>query len=341
MALKKYKKIGIVLSGGFFKGAFLVGAVAALDEFLKKNGVKASYIVGSSVGTLVGAKAAYGDFEGLLSGWRNLSRKDVWKFNWLEFKKIFFWKFRSFFSNAPLRHLMKTHIDFDALIQSPVDFEILTVALQEGGGKIFGNRQTPDAEYLLEALVASCAIPQLFPPSEISGSQFADGGGDRKTPLNYAMKAGCDLIFVLAVDPEVIKTEAKFKNIFDIKRRFDEIRNNRNLRDDFKRAGEINNDIRERRMEMSKLLRLLKTGKCDKKIRKNLMEIFEQSNFSFKKRREVRIVMIRPPFRLSKVMKITFTKKYIEKGIMLGQKIAEKILKEEFSAKADKSTSRR
>ncbi|MEK7123939.1 MAG: patatin-like phospholipase family protein [Patescibacteria group bacterium] len=330
MALKKYKKVGIVLSGGFFKGAFLVGAVSALDDFLRKNGIKASYIVGSSVGALVGAKAASGDFDGLLSGWRGLSRKDIWRLNWLEFKKIFFWKFRSFFSNAPLRNLLKKHVDFDALIHSPVDFEILTVALQEGDGKIFGNRQTPDAEYLLEALVASCAIPQMFTPSQIGDSQFADGGGDRKTPLNYAMKAGCDLIFVLAVDPEVIKTKVKFGNIFDVKKRFDEIRNNRNLRDDFKRAEEINNDIRARRTEISKLLRLLKSGKCDKKTRKNLMEIFEQSNFSFKKRREVKIVMIRPPFRLSKGMKITFTKKYIEKGIMLGQKITEKILREEF-----------
>lgn len=330
MALKKYKKVGIVLSGGFFKGAFLVGAVIALDEFLKKNGVKTSYIIGSSVGALVGALAAAGDFEGLLSGWRNLSRKDVWKLNWLEFKKIFFWKFRSFFSNAPLRDLLKKNVNFGALIHSTVDFEILTVALQEGGGKIFGNRQTPDAEYLLEALVASCAIPQLFSPSRIGDSQFADGGGDRKTPLNYAMKAGCDLIFVLAVDPEVIKTEAKFENIFDIKRRFDEIKNNRNLRDDFKRAEEINNDIRARRLEMSKLLRLLKSGKSDKKTRKNLSEIFEQSNFSFKKRREVKIVMIRPPIRLSKGMKITFTKRYIEKGIAFGRKIAEKVLSEKF-----------
>ncbi len=328
--MKKYGKVGIVLSGGFFKGAFMVGAVVALDEFLKKNNVKTSYIVGSSVGSLIGAKAATGDFEGLLSGWRNLSRKDVWRLNWLEFKKIFFWKFRSFFSNSPLRNLLKTHIDFNALIQSPVDFEILTVALQDGGGKIFGNRHTPDAEYLLEALVASCAIPQLFTPIQISDSQFADGGGDRKTPLNYAMKSGCDLIFVIAADPEVIKTDVKFKNIFDIKRRFDEIKNNRNLRDDFKRAEEINNDIKVRRAETAKLLRLLKSGKYDKKTKENLTDIFKKSNFSFQKRREVKIVMIRPPFRLSKGMKITFTKRYIEKGITLGRKIAEKVLKEKF-----------
>lgn len=333
MALKKYKKVGIVLSGGFFKGAFLVGAVIALNEFLKKNNVKVNYIVGSSVGALIGAMAAADDFDGLLSDWRKLSRKDVWRLNWPEFKKIFFWKFRAFFSNAPLRDLLKKSVDFDALINSPVDFEILTVDLQEGGGKIFGNRQTPDAEYLLEALVASCAIPQIFPPSEIGGSQFADGAGDRKTPLNYAMKAGCDLIFVLTTDPDVIKTDAKFENIFDVKKRFDEIWDSQSLRDDLKGAEEINNDIRTRRMEMSKLLRLLKSVKCDAKIRKNLTEIFEQSNFSFKKRREVKIVMMRPLIRLSKGIKITFTKRYIEKGIAFGRKIAEKILKEEFSAK--------
>src|SRR3989344_9641458 len=62
-------KIGVVLTGGFIRGAFQVGALKAMREY----GITPSYIVGVSVGALNGAAFAIGKLEDLLATYQEIA----------------------------------------------------------------------------------------------------------------------------------------------------------------------------------------------------------------------------------------------------------------------------
>ena len=52
---------------------------------------------------------------------------------------------------------------------------------------------------LVEAVLASSAVPALFPPIEIDGEHYYDGGLVDSVPLGRAVKLGADVIYVLQV----------------------------------------------------------------------------------------------------------------------------------------------
>jgi NTE family protein len=52
---------------------------------------------------------------------------------------------------------------------------------------------------LVEAVLASSAVPALFPPVEIGGEHFYDGGLVDSVPLGRAIRLGADVIYVLQV----------------------------------------------------------------------------------------------------------------------------------------------
>ena len=52
---------------------------------------------------------------------------------------------------------------------------------------------------LIDAVLASCALPGVFPPVQIDGEHFFDGGLVNSIPLARAVQAGADTVWVLHV----------------------------------------------------------------------------------------------------------------------------------------------
>jgi NTE family protein len=61
----------------------------------------------------------------------------------------------------------------------------------------FGRDGSPEAP-LPDAVLASTAIPGLFPPVSIGGRRYVDGGVTSATSLDLAAKDGCDAIICIA-----------------------------------------------------------------------------------------------------------------------------------------------
>lgn len=69
--------------------------------------------------------------------------------------------------------------------------------LYSGERVAFGHPGAPAAPYP-EAVLASTAIPGIFPPVHIGARQYVDGGIVSATSLDLAVEAGCDAIVCIA-----------------------------------------------------------------------------------------------------------------------------------------------
>src|SRR5262249_8920292 len=54
-----------------------------------------------------------------------------------------------------------------------------------------------------DAVLASTALPGIFPQVEIDGEYYADGGVVMNTPLNLAIEAGADVLHIVYLNPDV------------------------------------------------------------------------------------------------------------------------------------------
>jgi NTE family protein len=105
-------------------------------------------------------------------------------------------------SNEPQRRLIQETINFDSICRSSKVLKIATTNWSTGHLRIFENEQL-DKEQGPQAILASTAIPGIFPQVEIEGEYYADGGVVMNTPLNLGIDAGADILHVIYLDPEV------------------------------------------------------------------------------------------------------------------------------------------
>lgn len=101
----------------------------------------------------------------------------------------------SFYDTAPLRATLEQLVDFDLLNSGPVRLSVGAVNVRSGNFVYFDSaRQRLDARHIM----ASGALPPGFPPVEIDGEWFWDGGLVSNTPLQYVLDqaaAGRRLVF--------------------------------------------------------------------------------------------------------------------------------------------------
>ncbi|MGE5235410.1 MAG: patatin-like phospholipase family protein [Acidobacteriota bacterium] len=99
----------------------------------------------------------------------------------------------SLYTVAPLRHLIAEHLSLDALRASGRDFAVGTVSLVSGRYQEW----TPADDDFVEKLIASAAIPVVFPYVDTGNDVLVDGGVRNITPLSAAFRAHPDELTVL------------------------------------------------------------------------------------------------------------------------------------------------
>ncbi len=178
-----------VLSGGASLGSIQVGMAIALAE----AGIEPDLIVGSSVGAINGACLASTKPAGDLAElWRGLRRTDLFPLRPLVGLRGFLGRRSHFVPNTGLRRLLERHIAFALLEDAPVPFTAITTDSRSGDEVAITSGPA------VPAILASAALPGVFPPVEIGGRLLIDGGVVNNTPITDAIEAGATEVWVLS-----------------------------------------------------------------------------------------------------------------------------------------------
>jgi NTE family protein len=182
-----------VLSGGGSLGAMQVGMLQALTE----AGIRPDLLIGTSVGAVNAAWiAGCPDYQGALrlgDIWRSLRRQDIFPLSPWSSARGLLGRSNHMISNASLREVLAKHMPYERLEQAAVPVHVITTELKTGRSVLMSSGPA------VPALLASTAIPGVFPPVTIGRRDFIDGGVANHTPIAAAIELGAARIFVLPV----------------------------------------------------------------------------------------------------------------------------------------------
>jgi NTE family protein len=192
MAPRKRPNIAFVLAGGASLGAIQVGMLHALYE----RGIKPDVIVGTSAGALNAAFIAsrpqtVETADELGQIWRDLRRGQVFPLNPLTGLLGFLGTRDHLVPQAGLRRIIANHIERDMLEQMPIPMHVVAVDVISGEELLLSRGP------VVEAILASAAIPAVLPPVEWEGRTLIDGGVANNTPISQAVALGASSIYVL------------------------------------------------------------------------------------------------------------------------------------------------
>lgn len=180
-----------VLSGGASLGSIQVGMLRALAE----DGIAPDLIVGTSVGAVNGvwiaSRPQVEGIDALADLWRSLSRRDVFPTRPLAGLLGFLGRRRNLVPNTALRQLVEEHCEFSRLEDAPIPLHVVATDVLSGEDVLLSSGSAVDA------ILASTAIPGVFPPVRVDGRDLIDGGVVNNTPLSHAIALGADTIWVL------------------------------------------------------------------------------------------------------------------------------------------------
>ncbi len=232
-------KTALVLPGGGARGAFQVGVLKALAELLPRTGSNPFPIIsGTSVGavnSVVLASRARSFRSGVAElerVWGNFRCHHVYKTNhWTMLKGSLRWLAaltlggvgvgmpKSLLDNSPLHALLNANIRFprirDSIEAGHLDAVAVTAAgyssarsmtFFEAGPGVPGWKRTRrlgmNTTLNIDHLMASIAIPYVFPPHKVGNEFFGDGAMRQATPLSPAVRLGADRILVIGIRDE-------------------------------------------------------------------------------------------------------------------------------------------
>ncbi len=184
-------KTAFVFAGGGSLGAVQVGMLRALVE----HGLIPDLVVGASVGAINGAFFAArpnaNGVEALATIWLGLQREDVFPFNLWQSLYGLLTRRNHLLAPRALRQLIKDTLPFDRLEQAALPLHIVTTDLLDGEEVLLSSG---DAQRIL---LASAAIPVIFPPVCHGVQWLVDGGVASNTPIAAACKLGATRVIVL------------------------------------------------------------------------------------------------------------------------------------------------
>jgi NTE family protein len=186
-------RTAFVLSGGGSLGAVQVGMLQALTE----AGIHPDLLIGTSVGAVNAAWiGGCPDHQGALrlgDVWRGLRRQDIFPLSPWSSARGLLGRSNHVISNSNLRDVLVKHIPYERLEQAAVPVHVITTELKTGRSVLMSSGPA------VPALLASTAIPGIFPPVTIGRREFIDGGVANHTPIAAAIELGATRIFVLPV----------------------------------------------------------------------------------------------------------------------------------------------
>ena len=184
--------VAFVLSGGASLGAIQVGMLQALAE----RDIHPDVIIGTSVGALNGAFLAGREFsvgtvEELAEIWLGMRRGRVFPAEPLTGLLGFLGARRNLVPAGGLRRLITRHVGYERLKDLPIPLHVIACDV------LTGKELRLSSGALVEAVMASAAIPGIFPPVEWDGRVLIDGAVVNNTPITHALELRPQRVYVL------------------------------------------------------------------------------------------------------------------------------------------------
>src|SRR5579859_6264224 len=227
--------VGLVLTGGGSRSAYQVGVLLALTELLPRARNPFQVIVGTSAGGIAAAVLAAEAHQwrravlGLERVWANFHSEQVFHVDPVHMLRAgLHWVLalvsggvmlsppKSMLDNSPLRELLGVHVDCAGIRRSIARghlraFALCATSYATGNSVAFYDgvdsikdwsrvqRLGRRAEVTLDHLMASSAIPMLFPPMRLGDEFFGDGAMRQLNPLSPAIHLGADRVLIIGV----------------------------------------------------------------------------------------------------------------------------------------------
>jgi NTE family protein len=227
-------RTGLILTGGGARAAYQVGVLLAVAK-LSKNRRRNPFpiLCGTSAGAINAASIAcladnFSKAVSILAGvWRNMRAHDIYRadplgvglsgMRWISLLALG-WLIHnppnSLLDNAPLQALLTRHLDFKG-VQRSIDKGALhalciSTSGYESGENINFFQAHPDAQPWrrvqrvgiraqigVEHLLASSAIPFVFPAARIHREFFGDGSMRQLAPISPAIHLGAERVLII------------------------------------------------------------------------------------------------------------------------------------------------
>jgi NTE family protein len=227
--------VGLMLTGGGARSAYQVGVLKALVELIPGKRNPFPVIVGTSAGAVLAAVLAanVGRWRravvALDDVWANFRVEQVFRVDTPHMLRAgAHWLFsllsggllapppKSLFDNTPLRQLLADTVNWAGIGRNVAGGHLRAVALCATGytsaQSVAHFQAAPDvqewartgrigrrAPLTLDHLMASTAIPFLFPPVRLGSEYFGDGAMRQQSPLSPAIHLGASRLLVIGV----------------------------------------------------------------------------------------------------------------------------------------------
>jgi NTE family protein len=182
-----------VLGGGGVLGAAEVGMLRALFEIE----VKPDLVLGTSVGALNGALVARDPtpavIDRLTALWQDASTARAISDRPLRTVRRAVSSGTHLYSAAFMQHRLVEEFGDATFEELEVRFQVCAASIERAAEHWFSSGP------LVEAIMASAAVPGLLPPAQVGDEHFLDGGIVNSIPLGRAIALGAERVFVLQV----------------------------------------------------------------------------------------------------------------------------------------------
>ena len=204
-------KTGLFLTGGGGRGAFEIGVIKAFE----RCEIPIDVIVGSSVGTMVGAAATYLSAEKMLTRYKELTLErvlnlDEFKYKGLEGKKrtLTLWKDtilecakpnpNLFINVDKIRSLLYGLLDEREIRNSETEFGVTTTDLRQLKIKKIYKEDMPEGT-IREHILSSIYLP-IFQRQKLLGDKsYIDIADWQRYPLEMLNEKGCDNVYIVDI----------------------------------------------------------------------------------------------------------------------------------------------
>jgi NTE family protein len=183
-----------VLGGGGVLGASQVGMLRALNDAK----IHPDFVLGTSVGAINGAALAAGHdrmaaVEELSRLWEELVDSDIFSGSLLSRTARVVRTGTHLHSSEPLRQRLVDAFADRRIEDLPMPFQCVAASIERAREHWFTDGP------IVDAVLASCAVPGLLQPVQVDGEHFMDGGLVSSVPVDRAMQLGARTVFVLHV----------------------------------------------------------------------------------------------------------------------------------------------